>query len=348
MPDKTALGVSPELRQYIEALVEEIILEGKTFESQKRYLRRFCGVEGLDYSILEENITGFIETFEELKIHESKSLERYAKALASDSCLDAGIVDKLMGAIKNKRRSTEQETKMRIAQKVKKILVDKLGVDESEIIASTPLKELNIDSLDTVELLMEFEKNFQINFTDEMINGLKTVGDIIDRLYRIDSDLPSTKGQRAAMKKNSMKNDYRVFTYKSGDRYEGDWKDGKKDGQGIMYYADGNKYEGRWKDDQKDGYGVYTWSNGDRFEGNFKNSIIEGPGRYFWLSGHWFEGLWSKGLMNGVGTYYWSDGGKDTGLLVNDKREGKWIRINRDGTRLEATYKNGDIVDGWN
>ncbi len=57
MPDKTALGISEELRQFIEALVEEVVLDGKPFENHKKYLQRFCKGEGVDYNQLETNLT---------------------------------------------------------------------------------------------------------------------------------------------------------------------------------------------------------------------------------------------------------------------------------------------------
>ena len=41
-------------------------------------------------------------------------------------------------------------------------------------------------------------------------------------------------------------------------KYKGEWKDGKKHGQGILTYANGGKYEGEWKDNKKHGRGVQT------------------------------------------------------------------------------------------
>ena len=55
-----------------------------------------------------------------------------------------------------------------VAEKVKKIIVDKLGVDESEVTETASFQnDLGADSLDTVELIMEFEKEFGINIPDE-------------------------------------------------------------------------------------------------------------------------------------------------------------------------------------
>ncbi len=57
-----------------------------------------------------------------------------------------------------------------------------------------------------------------------------------------------------------------VFTWPNGDRYEGQYKDGRMHGTGTYNYADGKKYIGDWKEDARAGRGIYTWPNGDRYE----------------------------------------------------------------------------------
>lgn len=67
-----------------------------------------------------------------------------------------------------------------IESKVKAIIVDKLGVDEAEVVATASFtKDLGADSLDTVELIMEFEKEFGINIPDDQAEKITTVGDAI-------------------------------------------------------------------------------------------------------------------------------------------------------------------------
>ncbi len=68
-----------------------------------------------------------------------------------------------------------------VAEKVKSIIVDKLGVDASEVKESASFtNDLGADSLDTVELIMEFEKEFGINIPDEDAGEkIATVGDAI-------------------------------------------------------------------------------------------------------------------------------------------------------------------------
>ena len=68
-----------------------------------------------------------------------------------------------------------------IASKVRAIVVDKLGVDESEVTPEASFtNDLGADSLDTVELIMEFEKEFNIAIPDDQAEKISTVGQAID------------------------------------------------------------------------------------------------------------------------------------------------------------------------
>ena len=65
-----------------------------------------------------------------------------------------------------------------IEEKVKAIIVDKLGVDETEVKPEASFtNDLGADSLDTVELIMEFEKEFNISIPDDKAEKISTVGD---------------------------------------------------------------------------------------------------------------------------------------------------------------------------
>lgn len=68
-----------------------------------------------------------------------------------------------------------------VASKVKAIIVDKLTVDENEVTPTAEFtKDLGADSLDTVELIMEFEKKFEITIPEEDAEKITTVGDAIN------------------------------------------------------------------------------------------------------------------------------------------------------------------------
>ena len=67
-----------------------------------------------------------------------------------------------------------------IAERVKNIIVDKLGVEASEVTTEASFtNDLGADSLDTVELIMEFEKEFGISIPDDQAEKIATVGDAV-------------------------------------------------------------------------------------------------------------------------------------------------------------------------
>ena len=70
-----------------------------------------------------------------------------------------------------------------LASRVKAIIVDKLGVDEAEVTNEASFtNDLGADSLDTVELIMEFEKEFDVSIPDEQAENIQTVGQAIEYL----------------------------------------------------------------------------------------------------------------------------------------------------------------------
>lgn len=70
-----------------------------------------------------------------------------------------------------------------LASKVKAIIVEKLGIDEDDITDEASFtNDLGADSLDTVELIMEFEKEFDVSIPDEDAEKIATVGDAVTYL----------------------------------------------------------------------------------------------------------------------------------------------------------------------
>ena len=74
---------------------------------------------------------------------------------------------------------------MESMERIKKIIVDRLGVDESKITENSSfVDDLGADSLDIVELIMAFEEEFDIEISDEDAEKMKTVGDAINEIRK--------------------------------------------------------------------------------------------------------------------------------------------------------------------
>ena len=71
-----------------------------------------------------------------------------------------------------------------ITEKITAIIVDKLNIPESDVTPDKTFTDLSADSLDTVELIMEFEKEFDIKIPDEEAEEIKTVGEAITAITK--------------------------------------------------------------------------------------------------------------------------------------------------------------------
>ena len=96
--------ISANLQNYIDSMVEEIVLEGKPFNTQKKYLKKFSESEGLDYEHLEQSITIFIEIFENIKKTPNTLMEKLAVEKGQDCYIsDWGVKNLLCRLPQNAR-----------------------------------------------------------------------------------------------------------------------------------------------------------------------------------------------------------------------------------------------------
>lgn len=64
------------------------------------------------------------------------------------------------------------------------------------------------------------------------------------------------------------------MSYSNGNKYIGEWKNGKKSGQGVMIYENGDLYDGGWKQGKRNGQGTLTLKNGDiSHKGEWKDGM---------------------------------------------------------------------------
>ena len=88
---------------------------------------------------------------------------------------------------------------------------------------------------------------------------------------------------------------------RTNEKYEGEWYDGKMNGQGKMIYADGSIYDGMFYMNKKHGYGCYKWKDTNEeknkyYLGEWKNDAMNGNGK-FCVNGMSTEGIWNNGQL---------------------------------------------------
>jgi len=144
--------------------------------------------------------------------------------------------------------------------------------------------------------------------------------------------------------KNGKRHGKGVFYYKNGDKYEGEFKNRCINEKGIAYYNDGDKYEGEFKKGEREGNGVYFYNNGDRYEGEFKNDDTNGKGIFYFENGDKYDGQVKDDAFEGKGIYYYKNGDRYEGEFKNDKKEnGIFYYKNGDGYEEEFKTVKGKI-----
>ncbi len=89
---------------------------------------------------------------------------------------------------------------------------------------------------------------------------------------------------------------------------------------GTYTFASGNKYVGEFKDDKRNGQGTFTFANGEKYVGEFKDDKRNGQGTYISASGGKYVGEWRNGKMDGQGTLFRANGAVvNAGIWADDK-----------------------------
>lgn len=131
-----------------------------------------------------------------------------------------------------------------------------------------------------------------------------------------------------------------------GAKYEGEWKNGKACGKGKFWHVDGDVFEGEWENDKANGYGVYTHKDGAQYKGYWKDDCQHGKGIETWADGSRYEGEYKLGKKDGEGDYVWADGSQYKGTWVDNNIEGKVIFLKNhrgytNGMMEECMKENG-------
>lgn len=124
-------------------------------------------------------------------------------------------------------------------------------------------------------------------------------------------------------------------------RYEGEFSEGLKQGQGVYAWENGDRYEGSFANDRPDGKGKYRFANGDAYEGEVRAGVITGRGTYVAGNGDVFEGSFANGKPHGVGIYRFASGDRYEGEMDQGRMQGRGRYFARDGDRIEASFVDG-------
>lgn len=111
----------------------------------------------------------------------------------------------------------------------------------------------------------------------------------------------------------------KMINPKTEEKYEGEWRNGKRDGRGVEFYADGEK----------------------KYVGNFKNGKYEGNGTFFYKNGDKYVGKYKNGSMNDEKGYFiFNNNIRLVARVENNIKHGKAMRIYPDGRREDTFFVN--------
>lgn len=96
-----------------------------------------------------------------------------------------------------------------------------------------------------------------------------------------------------------------TMSYSGGNRYDGEYRNGKRNGCGTFTFANGRSYVGQFQDDWFQGKGIWTLENGDRYVGEFRENKCNGRGTFIFADGSSQAGTWQNGVL--VGTNFSCD-----------------------------------------
>ena len=152
----------------------------------------------------------------------------------------------------------------------------------------------------------------------------------------------------------------------NGDYYEGEFLNGKREGEGKLIYANGNQYEGffsagwpngkgklvqmdndiyegEWKNGKINGQGIRYYNNGDIYTGNHLNDLRSGFGIYQFANGNLYKGNWANGMANGKGVLKCSNGDVYDGEFIDNAIYGKGSLQKKNGELYIGEFKDGYI-----
>ncbi len=132
--------------------------------------------------------------------------------------------------------------------------------------------------------------------------------------------------------------------YANGSWFEGQFKDGQSEGQGVWQAADaGARYQGEFYQGLFHGLGRLDYPDGSFYQGSFKLGQRHGEG-YLQQPGLNYRGEFRKNKFHGLGRLEWDDGRSFQGRFVRDLPDGEGVRTDADGNTYSGTFKRGQLT----
>ena len=126
-------------------------------------------------------------------------------------------------------------------------------------------------------------------------------------------------------------------------KYIGPVVNGLAEGRGVWFGTKepfiNDRYEGDFRNNKKEGKGIYYWNDGERYEGDVRNGKPEGKGVYFFANGNRYEGDFRNGKREGKGIFYFNSGDRMMGDWINDEEVGTHVKLTKNGEVKIENYK---------
>ena len=113
-----------------------------------------------------------------------------------------------------------------------------------------------------------YHKDASIWFMGSWVGGKKSVSAVDD-----------LKLKTFGLLYGNIKDGYGIYSWNSGNKYDGIWEDSKKNGIGTLMFSIGDFCTGKFEDNELNGTGAYIWTNGNVYVGDFKAGKKEGTGK---------------------------------------------------------------------
>ena len=181
------------------------------------------------------------------------------------------------------------------------------------------------------------ESKVKVNESDSKTNDFSL--DSINKSFS-SSNIMSNNPPASMSVSNPIELETIVMHFNDGV-YEGQAKNGNREGRGLFKYYNGMTYDGEWKNGLQHGIGKETFPSNDSYRGEFKNGRKNGKGVYTFSNGDLQKGVWRDNQISGVAKYYYKNGDKFEGEHLNGVRNGKGVYTYKNGEKRESNWVNG-------